>query len=122
MDDADGHIVALAKLNRLVLRQHLGGTSVFIPPMVHKELWSKIGPEAPLIETALRTFIHIEPPGKIGPHVEIATASLDDGEKEVIGLGTSMQEEVVLAMDDQAGCRVAEECWPEAPADLREEA
>ena len=53
-----GPLIALAKLDRLVLLQHLGGTSVFIPPMVHKELWSKIGPEAPLIETALRTFIH----------------------------------------------------------------
>ena len=54
-----GPLIALAKLNRLVLLQHLGGTSVFIPPMVHKELWSKIGPKTPLIETALRTFIHI---------------------------------------------------------------
>ena len=70
--------------------------------MVYKELWGKIGPEAPLIETALHTFVHVEQPGKIGQHIEIATANLDDGEKEVIGLGTSLQEEVVLVMDDQA--------------------
>jgi uncharacterized protein len=104
-----GPLIALAKLDRLVLLQHLGGTGVFIPPRVYKELWSKIGPEAPLIETALRTFIHLEQPGKIGPHVEIATASLDDGEREVIGLGTSLQDAVVLVMDDQAGRRVAKE-------------
>src|SRR6187200_973593 len=60
-----------------------------------------------LDRTALRTFIHVEQPGKIAPHVEIAPASLDDGEREVIGLGTSLQEEVVLVMDDQAGRRVA---------------
>ena len=62
-----------------------------------------------MIETALRTFVHIEQPGKIGQHVEIATAHLDDGEREVIILGTSLQEEVVLVMDDQAGRRVAKE-------------
>ena len=102
-------LIALAKLDRLALLQHLGGTSVFIPPMVYKELWSKMGPEAPLIETALHTFVHVEQPGKIGPHVEIATANLDDGEREAIVLGTSLQEEVVLVMDDQAGRRVAKE-------------
>jgi uncharacterized protein len=104
-----GPLMALAKLDRLALLQHLGGTSVFIPPMVYKELWGKIGPEAPLIETALHTFVHVEQPGKIGQHIEIATANLDDGEREVIGLGTSLQEEVVLVMDDQAGRRVAKE-------------
>ena len=71
--------------------------------MADKELWSKIGPEAPLLETALHTFVHVEQPGKIGQHVETATANLDNGEREVIVLGTSLQEEVVLVMDDQAG-------------------
>jgi predicted nucleic acid-binding protein len=47
-----GPLIALAKLDRLALLQHLGGTSVFIPPMVYKELWGKIGPEAPLIPIA----------------------------------------------------------------------
>jgi predicted nucleic acid-binding protein len=104
-----GPLIALAKLDRLALLQHLGGTNVCIPPMVYKELWGKIGPEAPLIETALHTVVHVEQPGKIGQHVEIATAHLDDGEREVIVLGTSLQEEVVLVMDDQAGRRVAKE-------------
>src|SRR5215831_2251584 len=104
-----GPLIALAKLDRLALLQHLGGTGVFIPPMVYKELWGKIGPEAPLLETALHTFMHVQQPGKIGQHVEIATASLDDGEREVIVLGASLQEDVVLVMDDQAGRRVAKE-------------
>jgi hypothetical protein len=69
--------------------QHLGKTSVVVPPMVYEELWGKIGPEAPLIETALHTFVHVEQPGKIGQHVETATAHLGDGAREVIGLGTS---------------------------------
>jgi predicted nucleic acid-binding protein len=40
--------------------------------------------------------------------VEIATVSLDDGERDVIVLGTSLQEKVVVVMDDQAGRRVAQ--------------
>ena len=104
-----GPLIALAKLASLALLQDLGGERILIPPRVHKELWGKIGPEAPLIETALHAFIHVEQPGKIDQYVEIATASLDDGEREVIVLGTSLQEEVVLVMDDQAGRRVAKE-------------
>ena len=42
-----GPLIALAKLDRLALLQYLGGASVLIPPMVYKELWGKIGPEAP---------------------------------------------------------------------------
>ena len=37
--------------------------------MVYKGLWGKIGQEAPLIETALHTFVHVEQPGKIGQHI-----------------------------------------------------
>jgi predicted nucleic acid-binding protein len=103
-----GPLIALAKLDRLALLQHLGGTNVCIPPMVYKELWGKIGPEALLTETALHTVVHVEQPGKIDQYVEIATAHLDDGEREVIVLGTSLQE-VILVMDDQTGRRVAKE-------------
>jgi predicted nucleic acid-binding protein len=76
---------------------------------VHKELWGKIGPEAALIERALHSFIHVEQPGQTSQHVETATAGLDDGEREVIVLGTCLHEEVVFLMDDQAGRRVAKE-------------
>jgi len=69
-----GPLIALAKLDRLALLQHLGGTNVCIPPMVYKELWDKIGPEAPSIETALHTVMQVERPGKIGQHVERACA------------------------------------------------
>ena len=102
-----GPLIALAKLARLSFLQDLEGERVLIPPMVHKELWGKIGPEAPLIEAALHSFISVAQPGTTGQHVEMAIARLDDGEKEVIGLGTSLQEEVVLLMDDQVGRRVA---------------
>lgn len=104
-----GPLIALAKLARLSLLQDLGGERVLIPPMVQKELWGKIGPEAPLIEAALHSFINVAQPGTTGQHVDMATASLDDGEKEVIVLGTSLQEDVVLLMDDQAGRRVAKD-------------
>jgi hypothetical protein len=57
--------------------------------MVCEELWGKIGPEAPLIVTALHTVVHVEQPGKIGQHVKTVMAYLDDGERAVIGLGTS---------------------------------
>jgi hypothetical protein len=63
-----------------------------------KELWGKIGPEAPLIDIALHTFVHVEQPGKIGQHVETATAHRDDGAREVIGLGTSFGHAFLLAL------------------------
>ncbi len=104
-----GPLIALAKLNRLSLLQNVEGERILIPPMIQKELWGKIGPEAPLIEAALNSFIQVVPPGQTRQHVEMATADLDDGERDVITLGTSLQAEVVVLMDDQAGRRVAQE-------------
>lgn len=40
--------------------------------------------------------------------IESATHELDDGEKEVIILGASLKDDVVLLIDDRAGRRVAQ--------------
>ena len=43
-----GPLIALAQLSRLSLLQDVKGERILIPPMIQKELWGKIGPEAPL--------------------------------------------------------------------------
>lgn len=104
-----GPVIALAKIHRLSLLQHLGITQVLIPPMVQKELWGKVGPESPTIESALNTFIQVATLQNIDPHLEHVTADLDQGEKEALLLAASLQDDVVLLMDDQAGRKVASE-------------
>ena len=104
-----GPLIALAKIQRLSLLQHLGIAQVLIPPMVQKELWGKLGPESPTIEAALSTFIRVANLPNIDPHLEHVTVDLDQGEKEAVLLAASLQEYVVLLMDDQAGRTVASE-------------
>ena len=104
-----GPLIALAKIDRLSLLQDIESERVLIPPMVQKELWGKVGPESPLIESALNHFIHVTQIERTDQRIERATSNLDDGEKEVIVLAASLQEDVVLLLDDQAGRRVANE-------------
>jgi predicted nucleic acid-binding protein len=104
-----GPLIALAKIDRMTLLQHLDIERILIPPMLQKELWSKIGPESPLIEFALNHFIHVSQIEGSDQRIVRATSNLDDGEKEVILLGASLQEDVVLLLDDQAGRRMAKE-------------
>ena len=70
--------------------QNLDIESILIPPMVQRELWSKIGPESPLIESALNHFIHVSQIEGSDQRIVRATSNLDDGEKEVILLGASL--------------------------------
>jgi uncharacterized protein len=104
-----GPLIALAKIRQLSMLQGLGPERVVIPPLVQKELWGKIGPEAPVIELALSSFIQVIPIEQTDQCIERATSGLDYGEKAVIALGTLLQGDVVLLMDDLEGRRVAKD-------------
>jgi predicted nucleic acid-binding protein len=54
-------------------------------------------------------FIHVSQIEGSDQRIVRATNNLDDGEKEVILLAASLQEDVVLLLDDQAGRRIAQE-------------
>ena len=102
-----GPLIALAKLDSLTLLKELGFQRVLIPVCVRKELLGKIGPESNTIEVALDEFIEVEKLGATEQPVEAAASTLDEGEKEVILLGASIKDRVILLLDDQAGRRVA---------------
>jgi predicted nucleic acid-binding protein len=104
-----GPLIALAKIRQLSLLQDLGPERVVIPPMVQKELWGKIGPETPVIELALNSFIQVMPIEQTDQRIERATSGLDHGEKAVIVLWTLLQGDAVLLMDDLEGRRVVRE-------------
>jgi uncharacterized protein len=104
-----GPLIALAKIHRLSLLQHLGLERILIPPLVQKELWGKIGPESSAIESALNSFIQVAKLQEIDQRLEYATVDLDQGEKEAVLLAASLQEAVALLIDDQAGRKVARE-------------
>ncbi len=102
-----GPLIALAKIDRMVLLQGLGFQRIGIPPRVHKELWGKIGPESAAIEIGLDSFIQVVKPAFVSQEIETMTADLDQGEKEVIHLGASVDGDVTLLLDDQAGRKAA---------------
>ena len=74
-----GPIIGLAKIGRIVLLRSMFG-EVLIPPLVHKELYGKIGWESEQIDQALNDFIHVEDLRPLRPEVEEAIAHLDEGE------------------------------------------
>jgi predicted nucleic acid-binding protein len=102
-----GPLIALAKVGKLHLLKNLIWQLVYIPPRVHKELWGKIGLESDAIETALEEFIQISTPKSSNIATDIVTAELGEGEKQVIRLGTSLQQNVMVLIDEQAGRRAA---------------
>ena len=53
-----GPLIGLAKIGQIYLLKNLA-EEVIIPPMVHKELFGKVGIELTQIENALHDFIHI---------------------------------------------------------------
>lgn len=79
-----GPLIALAKIDHLSLIDSLAFRHCYIPPHVHKELWGRIGPES----------------GDL-------LSQLDQGERQVIQLGLSFTDPVLLLLDDQAGRRTA---------------
>ncbi|MBO1350708.1 MAG: DUF3368 domain-containing protein [Hormoscilla sp. GUM202] len=103
-----GPIIALAKIGKLSLLKGLA-SEVFIPLTVYRELFAKVGIESQAIDQALVDFIRVAEVTDINPDVEIAIASLDEGEKQAIALASTFTEEIVLLLDDRAGRRVAQQ-------------
>jgi predicted nucleic acid-binding protein len=102
-----GPLIALAKIEKINLLRVSGWDAVMIPPAVHRELRAKTGPESDIIESAIKDFIRAATPGQRDVYIETETAGLGDGEKDVIRLGMSLQEQPFLLMDDRAGRRAA---------------
>jgi len=104
-----GPLIALAKIGKIQLLKNLVWQVVYIPPRVHKELWGRIGPESDAIEAALTDFIQVSAPEFVNSAIDIITAELGEGEKQVIRLGASIQQDVMLLIDEQAGREAAKE-------------
>jgi predicted nucleic acid-binding protein len=83
-----GPIIGLAKIDLLFLLNQIA-SEVLIPPMVHRELMGKIGPETEQIDKALREFLKVGDLKPLDPAVEIAISALDEGEREVISLAST---------------------------------
>lgn len=81
-----GPLIALAKVNRLDLLPRLFDR-IEIPPMVHRELLAKSGPEAAALDQALDSFVQVTSLGDLPPAVVVATSRLDEGERQAIGPG-----------------------------------
>jgi len=103
-----GPIIALAKIQKLALLKDLA-SEVLIPPAVHRELFGKVGRESQEIDRALSDFIHVAEVTEINPEIITASLGLDEGEKQVIALASTLTGEVVLLIDDRAGRRVAQQ-------------
>lgn len=101
-----GPIIGLAKIGKLDLLKIIS-EEVLIPPVVHKELFGKIGPESGPIEHALNHFIRVADVSALDSETERIIADLDEGEKQAIGLASKMSGSVLLLLDDHAGRRAA---------------
>src|SRR3989304_8721291 len=99
-------ILALAKIDLLFLLNQLA-SDVFVPPRVHRELLGKVGPEAEQIDQALNSFLKVTNVASLNPSVETAVSSLDEGEREVIGLASTISGDTLILIDDRAGREVA---------------
>jgi len=101
-----GPIIGLAKIHLLFLLNQIA-SEVLIPPMVHRELMGKAGPETAQIDKALRDFLKVADLKPLNPTVEKAISALDEGEKEVIGLASKTSGHILTLMDDRAGREAA---------------
>ncbi len=99
-----GPLIALAKIDQMKLLEQLVGI-IHLPPMVHRELLAKVGPESARIDAALASFIHVNARPQISPTLEQAIGHLDAGEQEAIALAYAMGKPVVL--DDKLGRKAA---------------
>jgi len=101
-----GPIIGLAKVGLLFVLNRLG-SEVLIPPMVHKELLGKTGGESEQIDKALKEFIRVKDFDQMDPATQKAVSDLDEGERQVLGLASSIGRDVLVLMDDRAGRQVA---------------
>jgi predicted nucleic acid-binding protein len=101
-----GPIIGLAKIDLLFLLRRVA-SEILIPPMVHRELLGKTGNESDRIDKALKEFLSVKELSPLDPVTEMAISGLDEGEKQVIGLASTMRENVLVLIDDRAGREVA---------------
>ena len=101
-----GPMIGLAKIGLLLILDQLS-SEVLIPPMVHKELMGKIGEEFEQIDKALKEFVRVTDFDPTDPITENAVSGLDEGEKQVLSLASSLGGDVLVLMDDRAGREAA---------------
>ena len=102
-----GPIIGLAKIGRISLLKKLA-TEVLIPPIVHKELYGKIGSESDQIDQALSDFVHVVELGPLELNIDEPLINLGEGEKQSIFLASTLKKEVLLLIDDRAGRQAAD--------------
>ena len=102
-----GPIIGLAKIGRISLLKELA-TEVLIPPIVHKELYGKIGPESDQIDQALSDFVHVVELGSLELNIDEPLINLGEDEKQSIFLASTLKKEVLLLIDDRAGRQAAD--------------
>lgn len=101
-----GPIIGLAKIGQLCLLKAIT-PEVLIPPMVHRELLSKIGRESEEIENALNEFLRVTKPKPLDSSIEMLIAHLDEGEKQAVNLALNHSSGCLLLLDDRAGRKVS---------------
>ena len=102
-----GPIIGLAKIDHIFLLRKLA-TEVLIPPIVHKELYGKIGFESAQIDQALKDFIHVVELDSSESNIDKSLSNLGEGEKQSILLASTFKKNVVLLIDDKAGRQAAD--------------
>ena len=102
-----GPIIGLAKIGRVSLLKMLA-KEVLVPPIVHKELYGKIGSESDQIDQALRDFVHVIELGSLELNLDEHFTNLGEGEKQSIILASTLKREVLLLIDDRAGRQAAD--------------
>jgi hypothetical protein len=102
-----GPIIGLAKIGRISLLKKLA-TEVLIPPIVHKELYGKIGSESDQIDQALSDFVHVVELGSLDLNIDKPLTNLGEGEKQCIFLASTLKKEALLLIDDRAGRQAAD--------------
>lgn len=99
-----GPLIARAKIDHLRVLEYLAGT-VYIPPMVSREVFAKMGPESARLDDALARFVQVTARPTMESSLEDAVRHLDAGEREAIALAYVMRVPVVL--DDRLGRQAA---------------
>ena len=78
-----GPLIALAKVDQLDVLLELFG-EVCIPLAVHRELFTKLGPESLRLEGALQRFLKPAPSPTVSSAAARATVRLHPGEREAL--------------------------------------
>lgn len=97
-----GPIIALAKVRKLSILRELAG-EVWIPPVVHRELYGKLDEDTPAIDKALSSFISVHEPDPVEKGTGVFIEELDAGERQVVELALTEGTDSILLMDDHAG-------------------